>query len=137
MKKLTMLVIALFAISVSFSQNQGKFSFGIDAIDITTPLATTANLGYFMTDDILVSLGMDNWDDFMVSARYYAVDNMFVEATTTAVNDGAEGSTYAIGAALGWSLDLGIWKLWFEPKIALADIQDFTPTLTWALRFNL
>ena len=138
MKKLTMLVIALFAISVSFSQNQGKFSFGIDAIDITTPLATTANLGYFMTDDILVSLGMDNWDDFMVSARYYGIcENMFVEATTTATNDGADGSTYAIGAAVGWSLDLGIWKLQFEPKIALADIQDFTPMLTWGLRFNL
>jgi len=47
------------------------------------------------------------------------------------------GSDYAIGAAVGWTKSLGIWKLQFEPSVRLADIQDFTPHLAWAVRFNL
>ena len=139
MKKLT-LIVALIATTLSFSQ-QGSFSFGIaanDGFDVTTPLATTPNIGYFMTDDIMVSLGMSDWDNFTVAARYYGIcENMFIQATTTAEGTVEDGSVYAIGAAIGWSLDLGIWKLQFEPMIKLADIQDFTPTLGWALRFNL
>ena len=91
-----------------------------------------------MTDDIMVSLGMKNWDDFSVSARYYGIcEGMFIQATTTATPTGEEDAEYDIGAAIGWSLDLGIWKLQFEPMIQIVDIQDLTPTLGWALRFNL
>ena len=134
----------------------GQMSFSLsNNLDVTTPMATTeANIGWFMNDDILVSFGMSDWDNFDVSARYYTgfCDNMFIQATTTAVGttesvmnedtglmeDVADGgSEYAIGAAIGWTKSLGIWKLQFEPMVRLADIQDFTPTLAWALRFNL
>jgi len=136
MKKLT-LIVALIATTLSFAQ-QGSFSFGLAEFDLTEPLNSEANLGYFMTDDIMVSLGMSDWDNFTVAARYYGIcENMFIQATTTAEGTVEDGSVYAIGAAIGWSLDLGIWKLQFEPMIKLADIQDFTPTLGWALRFNL
>ena len=57
------------------------------------------------------------------------------DGTVTMEPDGA--SEYSIGAAIGWTKSLGIWKLQFEPMVKLADIQDFTPTLAWALRFNL
>ena len=50
------------------------------------------------------------------------------------VDDGAD---YQIGAAIGWSKSLGIWKLQFEPMLVLDDIQDFNPHLAWGLRFNL
>lgn len=137
----------------------GQMSFALsNTLDVTTPMSTTeANLGWFMNDDILVSFGMSDWDNFDVSARYYTgfCDNMFIQATTTAKNtwemddagvivldeNGDQVSTgaseYAIGAAIGWTKSLGIWKLQFEPMVKLADIQDFTPTLAWALRFNL
>ena len=141
----------------------GQMSFSIsNNFDLRTPMSegtvdepkTEANIGWFMNDDILVSFGMRDWDNFDVSARYYTgfCDNMFIQATTTAVGttesvmnedtglmeDVADGnSDYAIGAAIGWTKSLGIWKLQFEPMIKLADIQDFTPTLAWALRFNL
>ena len=133
----------------------GQMSFALsNTVDITTPMSTTeANLGWFMNDDILVSFGMTDWDNFDVSARYYTgfCDNMFIQATTTATGTMAEvtaedgtitmeadgASEYAIGAAIGWTKSLGIWKLQFEPMVKLADIQDFTPTLAWALRFNL
>ena len=133
----------------------GQMSFALsNTVDVTTPMSTTeANLGWFMNDDILVSFGMSDWDNFDVSARYYTgfCDNMFIQATTTAVGTMAEvtaddgtvtmeadgASEYAIGAAIGWTKSLGIWKLQFEPMVKLADIQDFTPTLAWALRFNL
>ena len=95
-------------------------------------------------------------DNFKVGARYYGIfDNMFIEATTTATTDGGteqvenadgdmedvaivlENSEYNIGAAIGWTLDTGIWKFQFEPMIVLDNIQDFTPRLAWALRFTL
>ena len=140
----------------------GQMSFSIsNNFDLRTPMSegtvdapkTEANIGWFMNDDILVSFGMRDWDNFDVSARYYTgfCDNMFIQATTTAVGTMAEvtdadgnvtmepdgASEYAIGAAIGWTKSLGIWKLQFEPMVKLADIQDFTPTLAWALRFNL
>jgi hypothetical protein len=137
MKKLTLLVATLMIATISFAQ-QGSMTFAIDNLDLRTPMNTEANLGYFMTDDIMVSLGMSDWDNFTVGARYYGVFNdMFLQATTTA--SGVEGgdSEYNIGAALGWTKDLGIWKLQFEPMIVLDDIQDFTPRLAWGLRFTL
>ena len=117
----------------------GQMSFSVNNLDLRTPMNTDANLGFFMTDDIMVSFGMADWDNFTVAARYYTgfCDNMFVEAATNATGDADAGSEYTIGAAVGWTKDLGIWKLQFEPMIVLDDIQDFTPHLAWGLRFNL
>ena len=137
MKKLTLLVAALIVATVSFAQ-QGSMTFAVNDLDVRHPMATEANIGYFMTDDIMVSLGMTDWDNFEVGARYYGIcEGMFVQATTTATGDGLGDSNYDIGAAIGWTKDLGIWKLQFEPMIVLDDIQDFTPRLAWALRFTL
>ena len=137
MKKLTLLVAALMVATFSFAQ-QGSMTFAVNDLDISNPMASEANLGYFMTDDIMVSLSMTDWDNFKVGARYYGVfDDMFLEATTTATAEGSADSDYQIGAALGWTKDLGIWKLQFEPQIVLDDIQDFTPKLVWGLRFTL
>ena len=137
MKKLTLLVATLMIATISFAQ-QGSMTFAIDNLDLRTPVNTEANLGYFMTDDIMVSLGMDDWDNFTVGARYYTgfCDNMFLQATT--VSSGTEDNReYAVSAAAGWTKALGIWKLQFEPMIVLDDIQEFTPRLAWGLRFNL
>ena len=93
-------------------------SFALYTVDVTTPMSTTeANIAD-MNDDILVSFGMSDWDNFDVSARYYTgfCDNMFIQATTTAVGTMAEvtaddgtvtmepdgASEYSIGAAIGW-----------------------------------
>tara|TARA_B100002052_G_scaffold100056_1_gene92428 strand:+ start:198 stop:611 length:414 start_codon:yes stop_codon:yes gene_type:complete len=137
MKKLTLLVAALMVATFSFAQ-QGSMTFAVNDLDISNPMASEANLGYFMTDDIMVSLSMNDWDNFKVGARYYGVcEGMFLEATTTATAEAGADSDYQIGAALGWTKDLGIWKLQFEPQIVLDDIQDFTPKLVWGLRFTL
>ena len=142
MKKLTLLVASLMIATFTFAQ-QGSMTFAANSLDITKPLDTEANIGYFMTDDIMVSLGMSDWDNFTVGARYYGIcDGMFIQAMTTATTDGGNGvvlesSDYNIGAAAGWTLDTGVWKFQFEPMIVLDDIQDFTPRLAWALRFTL
>jgi len=128
----------------------GQMSFSLsNTFDLRMPLSentTTANIGWFMNDDILVSMGMTDWDNFNVGARYYTgfCGNMFIEANTNAqgtvdelTGEADGGSDYAIGAAVGWTKSLGIWKLQFEPSVRLADIQDFTPHLAWAVRFNL
>tara|TARA_B100001559_G_C16008046_1_gene397650 strand:+ start:56 stop:496 length:441 start_codon:yes stop_codon:yes gene_type:complete len=146
MKKLTLLVASLMMATFTFAQ-QGSMSFAANSLDITKPLDTDANIGYYMTDDIMVSLGMSDWDNFEVGARYYGIcDGMFIQAMTTATTRGEdeagneiilEESNYNIGAAIGWTLDTGFWKFQFEPMIVLDDIQDFTPRLAWALRFTL
>ena len=130
------IAFALMFSAVTFAQ----MSFSIDnSWDTNTPLNHSANMGWFMTDEIMVSFGMSDWDNFNVSARYYTgfCDNMFVLAGTNATGDEAEGSVYTIGGAVGWTKSLGIWKLQFEPMVVLDDIQDFTPRLAWGFRFNL
>ena len=147
MNKLTLLVASLMIATFTFAQ-QGSMTFAANSLDITKPLDTEANIGYYMTDDIMVSLSMTDWDNFMVGARYYGIcDGMFIQAMTTAntniydangeVVGQLDESEYNIGAAIGWTLDTGIWKFQFEPMIVLDDIQDFTPGLAWALRFTL
>ena len=139
MKKLTLLVATLMMATFTFAQ-QGSMTFAANSLDITKPLDTEANIGYYMTDDIMVSLSMTDWDNFQVGARYYGIcDGMFIQAMTTATTDDGMGgvldeSNYNIGAAAGWTLDTGVWKFQFEPMIVLDDIQDFTPRLAWALR---
>ena len=117
----------------------GQMTFSVNNLDLRTPMNTDANLGFYMTSDIMVSFGMSDWDNFTVAARYYTdfCGDMFVQAGTAATGNAADGSEYTIGAAVGWTKSLGIWKLEFEPMIVLDDIQDFTPHLAWGLRFSL
>ena len=122
----------------------GQMTFSVNDLDVRMPMNSEANLGWYMTDDIMVSFGVTDWETFNVSARYYTgfAGNMFVQAKTYAIADetstveGAE-SDYTVEAAIGWTKALGIWKLQFEPMIVMEDCQDFTPKLMWGLRFNL
>ena len=125
----------------------GQMSFNISDLNLNNPMKSKANLGWFMTDDIMVSFGMDSWETFEVAARYYTgfAGNMFIEANTLAVPavdnpatvEVEDGSSYTVGAAMGWTKALGIWKLQFEPMLVLEDVNNFTPKLMWGLRFNL
>ena len=128
------IAFALMFSAITFAQ----MSFNVSDLDVRNPMNSEANIGWFMTDDIMVSVGMDNWDNFNVGARYYTgfCDNMFIQATTTSTGD-ADAREYGISAAAGWTKALGICKLQFEPMSVLDDIQDFTPRLARGVRFNL
>ena len=117
----------------------GQMSFSVNNLDLRTPMNSEANIGWFMTDDIMVSVGMDDWDNFTVGARYYTgfCDNMFVQANTQSTEEVEGEREYSVSAAAGWTKSLGIWKLQFEPMIVVDDIEDFNPRLAWGLRFNL
>tara|TARA_B100000401_G_scaffold196877_1_gene132762 strand:+ start:146 stop:550 length:405 start_codon:yes stop_codon:yes gene_type:complete len=117
----------------------GQMSFSVNNLDVRTPMNSEANIGWFMTDDIMVSVGMDDWDNFTVGARYYTgfCDNMFVQANTQSTEEVEGEREYSVSAAAGWTKSLGIWKLQFEPMIVVDDIEDFNPRLAWGLRFNL
>ena len=67
----------------------GQMSFSVNNLDVRTPMNSEANIGWFMTDDIMVSVGMDDWDNFTVGARYYTgfCDNMFVQANTQSTEE--------------------------------------------------
>ena len=133
MKKLILLFAAILVANISFSQKQGSFSFGLSDLDVRKPLNSEANIGYFLTDDVMVSLSMDNWDNYAMSTRYYCCEDKFIQATTTSNGSG----NYTGGAAVGWTKSLGIWKLAFEPMFILDDIRDLDPRIGWALRFTL
>ena len=117
----------------------GQMSFSVNNLDVRTPMNSEANIGWFMTDDIMVSVGMDDWDNFTVGARYYTgfCDNMFVQANTQSTEEVEGEREYSVSAAAGWTKSLGIWKLQFEPMIVVDDIEDFNRRLAWGLRFNL
>ena len=117
----------------------GQMSFNVSDLDLQNPMNSEANIGWFMTDDIMVSVGMDNWDNFTVGARYYTgfCDNMFVQANTQSMETAGGDREYSVSAAAGWTKALGIWKLQFEPMVVVDDIEDFNPRLAWGLRFNL
>ena len=132
MKKLILLFVTLLVASTSFAQ-QGDFTFAVGDLDVRKPLDSQANIGYFLSDDLMVSLSMKDWDNFAMSTRYYCCEDGFIQATTTSNGAG----DYTVGAAIGWTKSLGIWKLDFEPMIALKDIRDCNPTIGWSLRFNL
>ena len=133
MKKIILLFVAILVANISFSQKQGDFSFGLSDLDVRKPLSSEANIGYFLTDDVMVSLSMDNWDNYAMSTRYYCCVDKFIQATTTSNGSG----DYTVGAAIGWTKSLGIWKLAFEPMFILDDIRDLDPRIGWALRFTL
>ena len=116
----------------------GQMTFSVNDLDVRNPMDCTPNIGWFMTDDIMVSMGMDSWDEFDITARVYTdfFDRVFVQATTSSDLIAGERS-YQVGAAVGWTKALGIWRLQFEPMIMLDDIQEFDPMLAWGLRFNL
>tara|TARA_B100000287_G_scaffold280737_1_gene264599 strand:- start:85 stop:492 length:408 start_codon:yes stop_codon:yes gene_type:complete len=130
------IAFALMFSAVTFAQ----MSFSVNNLDLKNPMTSDdANIGWFMTDDIMISVGMDNWDNFTVGARYYTgfCDNMFVQANTVSTEVEGEDREYSVSAAAGWTKSLGIWKLQFEPMIVVDDIEDFNPRLAWGLRFNL
>ena len=131
MKNLTIAFALMFS-AITF----GQMSFNIENLDLVNPMETQANLGWFMTDDIMISFGMDNWDNFEVGARYYTgfCDNMFIEANTNATDGDNE---YTVGVAAGWTKALGICIFQFEPMVVVYDINDFNHRLAWGLRFNL
>ena len=62
----------------------------------------------------------------------YCLDK-FIQATTHSNGHG----NYTVGAAVGWTKALDIWKLAFEPMFIVDDIRDFKPRIGWALRFTL
>jgi len=133
MKKLILLFVAILVASTSFAQKQGSFSFGLSDLDIRKPLDSQANIGMFITDDVMISLSMSDWENYAMSTRYYCCDDKFIQATTTSNGHG----DYTVGAAIGWTKSLGIWKLAFEPMFIVEDIRDFDPKIGWALRFTL
>ena len=104
MKKLTLFAAACMFAAFSFAQDAGQWSFGAGG-DFTAPGAAEANIGYFAIDGLMLNFNFNmNMDyeeaeydevdptlllgttevegdfDWGIGLRYYAVDNMFVEA---------------------------------------------------------
>tara|TARA_B100001287_G_scaffold265003_1_gene257446 strand:+ start:925 stop:1434 length:510 start_codon:yes stop_codon:yes gene_type:complete len=138
MKKINLYLFVFVISLVSFSQEKGQWSFGAGG-DFTAPDAN-ANIGYFATDDLLLSFDFEMGLDYEVehaetigditeththdvegeftwggSLRYYAKDNMFVEGGLKMGDGYDDPDSYLAG---GVSLKLGFDdKLWFEPMI--------------------
>ena len=164
MRKLTLFAVALCFAAFSFAQNQGQWSFGAGG-NFTAPGADddnfNANIGYFAIDGLILSFSFNMTMDYetvddatgLVNAeqveggfdwgaalRYYAWDNMFVEAEMS-TGTGDEPNIHFAG---GVSLPLGFEdRLWFEPMLKFtmpgeeygAESQK-TLGLAWAFRYT-
>ena len=171
MKKLTLIAVSFMLTAFSFAQNQGQWSFGAGG-DFTAPDAN-ANIGYFVMDGLMMSFDFEMGMDYEAETcctddascemdhshehvdvegefswggaiRYYAVDNMFVEAGMR-MGDGDDPDTHLAG---GVSLELGFdGKLWFEPMLKYnmpgLEVSSFgsnesqsTLGLAWSFRYT-
>ena len=172
MKKFSLIAVALMFTAFSFAQNKGQWTFGAGG-DFTAPDAN-ANIGHFVMDGVMVSFDFQMGMDYEVETcctddgtcdmdahahepaevegeftwggaiRYYAVDNMFVEAGMR-MGDGDDPDTYLSG---GVSLELGFdGKLWFEPMLKYnmpglevsplnSNASQSTLGLAWSFRYT-
>tara|TARA_Y100000589_G_C27120189_1_gene616072 strand:+ start:565 stop:1017 length:453 start_codon:yes stop_codon:yes gene_type:complete len=126
-------LIILLALSISafsFGQTKGQYTFGVGQNFTTAD--NTANVGYFVMDDIMVSLefhmmtesadGADDANtDWGIGARYYIGDDgMWAGVNMNSATDAEGEDAMDMGIHLGCSKVLGFdGKLWFEPTVGI------------------
>jgi len=132
------ILLALVMSAFTFGQNKGQYTFGVggDFTNLTNDDAdgarTTANVGYFVMDGLMVSLEFemttaacddcDGTTDWGLGARYYiGEDGLFagLHMNNGTDEDGEDAMDMAL--MVGCSKALGFdGKLWFEPNFGIS-----------------
>ena len=145
MKKLitTICAIALTFTVANAQTTKGTMTFGISDNFTTASTGTDANVGYFVTDGIMVSanfhmhMGDDSHTDWGLGARYYYGDDGLWGGLSANNGTDAEGEdTVDMMIQVGYSKVLGMdGKLWFEPTLDYDMAGDGSVGLGAGFRF--
>ena len=131
MKKL-MLMFAILSCAI-FGYSQEKGTTQISALNVSATEAvisvSSPSVTHYFIDNMGLTLGVANFEDVSVGARYYVKDNNFAFAG------------YGTGSA---SLELGLGKTFdlrdhvqVEPRLTLSDVLNDSRDLGLSVQLNL
>ncbi len=131
MKQL-ILMFALFVCSFAgYSQEKGSASLSTlsissteNAINVSSPSIT-----YFFFNNMGITLGMANFDDITVGAKYYVKDNNFAFA---GYGTGSESLDLGLGKTYKWKDHVNV-----EPRLTFSDVLNDEINLGLSLHLNL
>ena len=131
MKKL-MLMFAILSCAI-FGYSQEKGTTQISALNVSATEAvisiSSPSVTYYFFDNIGLSLGVANFEDVNVGARYYVKDNNFAFA---GYGTGSESFDIGLGKTYGWGDHVQV-----EPRLTLSDVLDDSRDLGLSVQLNL
>ena len=131
MKKL-MLMFAILSCAI-FGYSQEKGTTQISALSVSATEAvisiSSPSVTYYFFDNIGLSLGIANFEDVNVGARYYVKDNNFAFA---GYGTGSESLDIGLGKTYGWGDHVQV-----EPRLTLSDVLNDSRDLGLSVQLNL
>ena len=126
--------ILTFAISIGtllgFSQEKGTTQ--ISALNISSESAiinvSSPSITHYIAENIGVSLGIANFEDINIGARYYIQDNNFAYA---GYGTSSESFDIGLGKTYGWGENIQI-----EPRLNFTDIINDERNLGLSVHLN-
>ena len=131
MKQL-ILMFALFVCSFAgFSQEKGSTQLSTLSISSTENVinVSSPSITHFFFENVGISLGMANFDDINVGARYYVKDNNFAFA---GYGTSSESFDLGLGKTYKWKDHVNI-----EPRLTLSDVLNDERNLGLSIHLNL
>ena len=131
MKKL-MLMFAILSCAI-FGYSQEKGTTQISALNVSATEAvisiSSPSVTYYFFDNIGFSLGIANFEDVNVGARYYVKDNNFAFA---GYGTGSKSVDLGLGKTFGWGDHVQV-----EPRLTLSDVLNDSRDLGLSVQLNL
>jgi len=131
MRKLILIVAVCAWSLIGFSQEKGNTQIGAlhvssndVAINVSSPTVT-----YYIADNIGLTLGVANFNDIGIGAKYYVKNNNFA---CTDYNTDSEALNIGIGKTYGWGDHVQI-----EPRLNFTDIISDDRNLNLSVHLNL
>ena len=132
MKKLMLMFAILSCAMFGFSQ-QEKGTTQISALNISATEAvigiSSPSVTQYFYDNVGFTLGVANFEDVSIGARYYVKDNNFAFA---GYGTGSETIDIGLGKTFGWGDNVQV-----EPVLTLSDILNDGRDLGLSVQLNL
>jgi hypothetical protein len=131
MKKFILTFAITIAALCGFSQDKGTTQLSV--LHVSSSEATinvsSPSLTYYFMDNMGLTLGIANFDDINLGARYYVKDNNFAYA---GYGTGSESLNVGIGKTFGWGDHVQI-----EPRLNFTDVINDSRNLNLSVHLNL
>ncbi len=130
MKKFILTFAITIAALCGFSQDKGTTQLGV--LHVSSSEATinvsSPSLTYYFIDNMGLTLGIANFDDINLGARYYVKDNNFAYA---GYGTGSESLNVGVGKTFGWGDHVQI-----EPRLNFTDVINDNRNLNLSVHLN-
>ena len=132
MKNLILTLAILVSTLIGFSQ-QEKGTAQVSALNVTSEAATvnisSPSITYYVYDNVGFTLGVANFEDINIGARYYISGNSFAFAS---YGTSSESADIGLGKTYGWGDHVQI-----EPRLTFTNISGDDRNLNLSVHLNL